>query len=76
MCVLTHTPHIQAARLLADPEEDGWERTDFPVVCEDCLGPNPYIRMQKVRAATTTKNVFPPFKCPLHRLSRRKKRFS
>jgi hypothetical protein len=51
--------HAQAARLLADPEEDGWERTDFPVVCEDCLGPNPYIRMQKVRATPSTLNPKP-----------------
>ncbi|TPX36776.1 hypothetical protein SeMB42_g07057 [Synchytrium endobioticum] len=25
----------------------GWEQADFPILCETCLGDNPYIRMQK-----------------------------
>ena len=40
-------------RQLADPDADGWEKTEFPVVCEDCLGPNPYVRMVKVRRRGT-----------------------
>ncbi|EYU26947.1 hypothetical protein MIMGU_mgv1a006442mg [Erythranthe guttata] len=36
-----------AHRLLRDAEADGWERADFPIICESCLGDNPYVRMTK-----------------------------
>ncbi|KAL8092284.1 zinc finger CCCH domain-containing protein 40-like [Apium graveolens] len=36
-----------AHRLLRDVEADGWERSDFPIICESCLGDNPYLRMTK-----------------------------
>ncbi|KAI3942151.1 hypothetical protein MKW98_003750 [Papaver atlanticum] len=36
-----------AHRFLRDPEADGWERSDFPIICESCLGDCPYVRMTK-----------------------------
>ncbi|KAK1271937.1 Zinc finger CCCH domain-containing protein 40 [Acorus gramineus] len=36
-----------AHRLLRDLQADGWERSDFPLICESCLGDSPYVRMTK-----------------------------
>eukprot|EP01120_Amphizonella_sp_Union-15-10_P013454 TRINITY_DN6231_c0_g1_i1.p1 TRINITY_DN6231_c0_g1~~TRINITY_DN6231_c0_g1_i1.p1 ORF type:complete len:411 (-),score=72.13 TRINITY_DN6231_c0_g1_i1:111-1343(-) len=44
-----------------DPEKDGWERADFPIICETCLGDNPYLRMTKAQYDRECKVCARPF---------------
>ncbi|KAL4183569.1 hypothetical protein AMTRI_Chr11g155760 [Amborella trichopoda] len=50
-----------AHRLLRDVEADGWERSDFPIICESCLGDNPYVRMTKANFDKECKICSRPF---------------
>lgn len=36
-------------RKKTDVNIEGWEESDFPILCETCLGDNPYVRMMKMK---------------------------
>lgn len=48
-------------RIACEVNKEGWEKASFPLLCETCLGDNPYIRMQKEDASTECKICVRPF---------------
>ena len=50
-----------SSRQHAVPPDGAVLGEDFPIVCEDCLGPNPYVRMMKAEMAQECKISGAPF---------------
>ena len=42
-------------------KKQGWEKADFPILCETCLGDNPYVRMTKSEFSRECKVCSRPF---------------
>lgn len=45
----------------SDFSVEGWENSDFPILCETCLGDNPYVRMSKMDYGASCKICDRPF---------------
>ncbi len=52
---------IMIPKAKADATHQGWENTEFPIVCENCLGDSAYVRMTKESAGGACKTCDRPF---------------
>jgi len=50
-----------ALKTKGDLRKEGWETSEFPIVCETCLGDNPYVRMTKAEFDKECKICARPF---------------
>ena len=53
--------HSTMASIKRDDVKQKWEETEFPLVCETCLGDNPYVRMTKQEHGKKCKICETPF---------------
>eukprot|EP00927_Polykrikos_kofoidii_P003543 TRINITY_DN11419_c0_g2_i1.p1 TRINITY_DN11419_c0_g2~~TRINITY_DN11419_c0_g2_i1.p1 ORF type:complete len:388 (+),score=71.08 TRINITY_DN11419_c0_g2_i1:47-1165(+) len=48
-------------RISSDVNKEGWEKSNFPILCETCFGDVPYVRMQKEDYGVECKICVRPF---------------
>jgi len=53
--------HTSIVRRKQDHNKQSWEENDFPILCESCLGDNPYLRMIKETFGKECKTCSRPF---------------
>ena len=57
----THTMTERNTGIKSGYSKEEWEASDFPILCENCLGDNPYVRMIKKRFGKACKICDRPF---------------
>lgn len=66
---LTEAAPTMPPQIKQDLNRSGWETTDFPSVCENCLPENPFVKMLKEDYGAECKLVRFVYSCFFHQLT-------